>query len=141
MLIKVFVYGTLKPGECNYPRYCEGKAIEAEEAIAFGQLFHLCELGYPGMILGEGRVRGVVLSFTDPNIFQSMDVLEGYDPNRPPEKNEYNREQIEAYTVTGISMGLVWTYIMTPQRVKLRGGVFLPEGIWHQEVADRLDRA
>jgi len=25
--MKVFVYGTLKPGEQNYPAYCEGKAI------------------------------------------------------------------------------------------------------------------
>lgn len=129
MLIKVFVYGTLKPGECNYHRYCEGKVIKAEEAIAFGQLFHLCELGYPGMILGEGKVRGVVLSFTDPNIFQTIDVLEGYDPHRPAEANEYNRQQISVFTITGTSMGLAWAYIMTPQRVTWRGGIFLPEGI------------
>ncbi len=135
MLTKIFVYGTLKPGECNYSRYCEGKVIKAEEAIAFERLFHLRELGYPGMTLGEGKVRGVVLSFTDPNIFQSIDVLEDYAPNRPAEENEYNRQQISVYTVTGTSMGLVWAYIMTPQRVDLRGGVFLPEGIWHQEIA------
>jgi len=29
MSIRVFVYGTLKPGEVNYQRYCEGKVIAA----------------------------------------------------------------------------------------------------------------
>jgi gamma-glutamylcyclotransferase (GGCT)/AIG2-like uncharacterized protein YtfP len=29
MQMKVFVYGTLKPGECNYQRYCEGKVVDA----------------------------------------------------------------------------------------------------------------
>ncbi|TAH29142.1 MAG: gamma-glutamylcyclotransferase, partial [Oscillatoriales cyanobacterium] len=32
--MKVFVYGTLKPGECNYLRYCEGKVVDALPAIA-----------------------------------------------------------------------------------------------------------
>jgi len=29
MSIRVFVYGTLKPGEVNYQRYCEGKVIDS----------------------------------------------------------------------------------------------------------------
>lgn len=133
MLIRVFVYGTLKPGECNYDRYCNGKVITAQEAIAHGQLFHLSRRGYPGMIAGEGTVRGVVLSFQDPNLLKTLDVLEDYDPNRSAEANEYNRQQIEVFNAAGESMGLVWAYIMRPQRVIRLGGVFLPEGVWNSK--------
>ena len=41
--MKVFVYGTLKPGECNYLRYCEGKVVDACPAIARGELFALAD--------------------------------------------------------------------------------------------------
>jgi gamma-glutamylcyclotransferase (GGCT)/AIG2-like uncharacterized protein YtfP len=45
--LKVFVYGTLKPGESNYQRYCAENVVEKREAIrrnpfrviAFGQLY------------------------------------------------------------------------------------------------------
>lgn len=37
-LLKIFVYGTLKPGEANFDRHCqqalEQKALEIQEAIA-----------------------------------------------------------------------------------------------------------
>lgn len=130
MLIRVFVYGTLKPGECNYDRYCDGKVIAAEEAIAHGQLFHLSRCGYPAMTAGEGTVRGVVLSFEDTNLLNTLDFLEDYDPNRPAETNEYNRQSIEVFNLAGNSMGFVWAYIMRPQRVNCLGGVFLPGGVW-----------
>lgn len=41
-LVKVFVYGTLKPGESNYQRYCDrSSVVESQRAIALGQLFAL----------------------------------------------------------------------------------------------------
>ncbi len=30
--LRVFVYGTLKPGEANYQKYCAGKVVEAKRA-------------------------------------------------------------------------------------------------------------
>ncbi|NET53980.1 MAG: gamma-glutamylcyclotransferase, partial [Merismopedia sp. SIO2A8] len=42
---KVFVYGTLKPGEVNYDQYCASKVVEEIRAIAFGELFDL-PIGY-----------------------------------------------------------------------------------------------
>jgi gamma-glutamylcyclotransferase (GGCT)/AIG2-like uncharacterized protein YtfP len=73
------------------------------------------------------------LSFTDPTILNILDDLEDYHPDRPPEANEYHRRQIEAFNVAGESMGLVWAYLMQPQRVSLLGGVFLPEGVWNSK--------
>jgi gamma-glutamylcyclotransferase (GGCT)/AIG2-like uncharacterized protein YtfP len=82
------------------------------------------------MVAGVGTVRGVVLSFTDPIMLKILDNLEGYHPDRSPAANAYNRRQIEAFNIAGESMGLVWTYMMQPERVAMSGGILLPEGVW-----------
>ena len=74
--MKVFVYGTLKPGECNYRRYCEGKVVEALPAIARGQLFAL-PIGYPAMVAGEGIVCGFLLRFANCGILVHLGLLGG----------------------------------------------------------------
>uniref|UniRef100_A0ACD5GUF5 Gamma-glutamylcyclotransferase family protein n=1 Tax=Desertifilum tharense IPPAS B-1220 TaxID=1781255 RepID=A0ACD5GUF5_9CYAN len=83
--IRVFVYGTLKPGEYNYQRYCQGKTIAEQSAIALGELFTL-PVGYPALIPGEQPVRGFVLTFNDPQILADLDRLEGYSSQNPPIK-------------------------------------------------------
>jgi gamma-glutamylcyclotransferase (GGCT)/AIG2-like uncharacterized protein YtfP len=40
-VINVFAYGTLKPGEANYQKYCAGKVVEVKRAIANGKLYDL----------------------------------------------------------------------------------------------------
>lgn len=130
--VKVFVYGTLKPGEINYDRYCVGKVVQEKPAIAYGQLYHL-SLGYPGMILGDGQVQGFLLTFADSAIFESLDQLEDYNPNRRPEDNEYNREQIIVYDLAGQSLGLAWVYFMTLEKVQDFQGIFIPSGCWSSD--------
>ena len=128
-LLNVFVYGTLQPGEFYYSQYCEGKVMRVCEAIAFGQLYDL-PMGYPAMTLGDRPVYGALLSFADPAILNSLDELEGYDPRRSPTENEYERQQIEVFSLDGRSLGLAWIYLMTAVQVQLLGGVLLPEGQW-----------
>jgi gamma-glutamylcyclotransferase (GGCT)/AIG2-like uncharacterized protein YtfP len=130
--VKVFVYGTLKPGEINYDRYCVGKVVQEKPAIAYGQLYHL-SLGYPGMILGGGQVQGFLLTFADSAIFDSLDELEDYNPNRPQEDNEYNRQKIEVYDLVGQSLGLAWVYFMTLEKVQDFQGVLIPSGCWSSD--------
>jgi gamma-glutamylcyclotransferase (GGCT)/AIG2-like uncharacterized protein YtfP len=60
--VRVFVYGTLKPGEANYQRYCAGKVVDAERTSVLGKLFAL-PMGYPAMTLGEYSVHGAGDSF------------------------------------------------------------------------------
>lgn len=127
--MKVFVYGTLKPGESNYQRYCQGKVIETYPATTQGQLFSL-PIGYPALTIGTGQVRGFVLTFSDPKILDDLDYLEDYQAHRPPSKNEYQRQHIEALSLDGQSLGSVWAYLMLPERVKALGGVLLPTGWW-----------
>ena len=131
--LNVFVYGTLKPGEVNYERYCAGKVVEAKRAIAFGQLYHL-SLGYPALTLGENPVQGFVLTFADPGILSILDELEDYDPHRPPEANEYYRQQIETYCPTGQVLGSAWVYLMTFEQVQQLKGILIPSGWWSDHV-------
>ena len=59
---RVFVYGTLKPDQANFEKYCAGKVIAQQQAIAYGELF-LLPMGYPAMIVGNSPVYGYLLSF------------------------------------------------------------------------------
>ncbi len=131
--IRVFVYGTLKPGEVNYQRLCVGKVVGEVEAIAFGQLFDL-PLGYPGMTIGKSPIQGFVLTFADATILSILDQLEDYDPNRSEVENEYNRQLIETFDLSGKSIGLVWVYLMRFERVQKLGGVMISSGCWSGEV-------
>jgi gamma-glutamylcyclotransferase (GGCT)/AIG2-like uncharacterized protein YtfP len=127
--LKVFVYGTLKPGEVNYQRYCAGKVVEEKRALALGQLFDL-PLGYPAMTPGESPVQGFVLTFTDPTLLSVLDKLEDYEPHRALEENEYYRQQIKTYDLEGQTLGLAWAYLMTAEQVQRFQGVPILSGWW-----------
>ncbi len=72
--VQVFVYGTLKPGERNYQRYCAGKVVEAQRAFTLGRLFAL-PMGYPAMTTGADIVHGYLLTFADLAILDALDEL------------------------------------------------------------------
>lgn len=129
--MKVFVYGTLKPGEGNYQRYCQGKVAEACPAIAIGELFAL-PAGYPAMTAGVGDVYGFVLTFSSIAILGDLDRLEDYDSLRPPEQNEYQRQEIEIFDRDRQSLGTAWAYLMLRDRIHSLGGIPLPNGSWEK---------
>ena len=131
-LIKLFVYGTLKPGESNYQLYCVGKVVEVKHALARGQLFSL-PLGYPAMTDGNSIVQGFLLSFWDLDILNQLDWLEDYDPQRPIVENEYYRQQIETFDLTLQPLGTAWVYLMTPEQIHASAGVLLPNGWWSSD--------
>jgi gamma-glutamylcyclotransferase (GGCT)/AIG2-like uncharacterized protein YtfP len=128
-VVKVFVYGTLKPGEANYQRYCAGKVVETTKAIAQGKLFAL-PMGYPAMTPGDSTVHGYLLSLTNLDVLNALDELEDYHPARAASENLYNRKQIETYNPQGNSLGWAWVYIMTQELVLQLEGVHLPNGWW-----------
>ncbi|HLO47270.1 MAG TPA: gamma-glutamylcyclotransferase [Kamptonema sp.] len=129
--LKVFVYGTLKPGESNYRRYCEGKVADACPAIAIGELFAL-PAGYPAMTEGVGNVYGFMLTFSNNAILAALDRLEDYNPQHSPAKNLYQRQEIELFDRDRQSLGTAWAYLMLRDRVQSLGGIPLPEGYWHR---------
>ena len=128
--LHVFVYGTLKPGESNFDRYCGSKVMRSRRAYIHGELYHFPALGYPGAIHGTSQVHGLILSLTDTAILEDLDELEDYHPDRQPAENDYNRELVTTYTPAGISSVLAWAYFMTLDRVDRWGGISLPDGWW-----------
>jgi gamma-glutamylcyclotransferase (GGCT)/AIG2-like uncharacterized protein YtfP len=128
-MISVFVYGTLKPNEANYQKYCAGKVIREIKAFTWGQLFHL-SLGYPAMTEGDRKVEGFVLTFDELSILESLDELEDYQPHRSKEENEYDRRLISAYTSTAEPLGKVWTYIMSLDKIQQFQGTLINSGWW-----------
>ncbi|MCU0568775.1 MAG: gamma-glutamylcyclotransferase [Oculatellaceae cyanobacterium Prado106] len=127
--LKLFVYGTLKPGEANYDRYCATQVVEVCEAIARGQLFAL-PMGYPAMTPGENWVLGYRLTFPDWSLLDDLDELEDYSPYREATENEYYRTKIETFSPDSQSLGKAWAYLMDLEKAKRFGGVLLPKGQW-----------
>ncbi|MEH1891406.1 MAG: gamma-glutamylcyclotransferase [Nostoc sp.] len=128
-LVRVFVYGTLKPGEANYKKYCTDKIIDVKRAFVQGKLFAL-PIGYPAMTLGNTQVYGYLLSFSNPRILNDLDMLEDYQLTRQPPENLYNRQIIEVYQPQSFSLGWAWVYLMTLDQVNQLGGFIQPDGWW-----------
>ena len=128
-MLQVFVYGTLKPGENNYPRYCQGKVIQAQPAYTLACLYNL-PCGYPAIIRGNQRVEGFLLSFNNDTHLQSLDELEGCSPNQPRDNFSYYRQWVTVYTLQGDFLAHAWAYFMNPQQVKLLGGTLEVSGCW-----------
>jgi gamma-glutamylcyclotransferase (GGCT)/AIG2-like uncharacterized protein YtfP len=126
--MKIFVYGTLKPGEANHDRYCQS-AIKIQAAIALGTLFDL-PFGYPAMTPGNSTVSGFLLTFDHPQILEALDELEDYHPDRPAAQNEYYRQKTKTFSPTHHPLGIAWVYMMELEKAKRLGGVLLPSGNW-----------
>lgn len=136
-MIRVFVYGTLKPGEENYRLFCEGKIYRTVAAIARGDLYDL-PVGYPAMTPGTGEVRGYVLEFDDPTLLAELDELEEYDPQLPAEENIYTRLAVEVVDENHQAIGHAWLYQMSMERVKAMGGVKVKDGVWRSPQSSLL---
>ncbi len=85
--LPVFVYGTLRRGEKNYPRYLQGRSLREVPATVAGELFFVADGGYPYLLPGGGRVQGELIDL-DPatyrEVLQRLDALEEYDPADEP---------------------------------------------------------
>ncbi len=128
-MINVFVYGTLKPGESNYQYYCEGLVRSQTFAYTRGNLYSL-SLGYPGLTVGDNQVRGVLLTFSNSDILDSLDRLENYRADRALELNEYYRTLVPVYTLRDEFLGKAWCYLMTMEKARQYHGKAIAEGWW-----------
>lgn len=131
---RVFVYGTLKPGGHYHDAYCGGFRYAVADGWVKGLLYDFPTLGYPGAIEHpSGKIRGFLLTFNHPEteVLSKLDPLEGYDPTRPPEQNEYYRKRVPVFEAAGTPLCQdAWCYFMEPPRVTTLAGILLPDGHW-----------
>ncbi|EDX84667.1 hypothetical protein S7335_2364 [Synechococcus sp. PCC 7335] len=133
--LAVFVYGTLKPGGRFHVRFCGMYLTEAIPAMVKGRLYSFPRLGYPAMTVGNDWVKGSLLRFVQPpetcaDILQGLDRLEGYSPNRSDFENEYLRCEMTAFDLAQQPLQTAWSYVMSEEGVRSRGGIYLPNGDW-----------
>lgn len=127
--LKVFVYGTLKPGEANYQHYCEGKVKTQTPAYTLGNLYAL-PFGYPAMTVGKNQVQGFLLEFSDPKVLSSLDRLEDYQEQRASNLNEYYRSLTLVYSFDDRPITQAWAYYMKSDRVRQYGGIEVVSRNW-----------
>ena len=126
--LKVFVYGTLKPGYDNYDRYCGDRLLASQPAKVKGALYAL-PVGYPGMTYGEQWVQGYLLTLKeDGQTLQDLDALEDYHPHQA--HSLYQREITKVFKPEGECLGEAWVYFMAIATVRSMQGRTLPSGCW-----------
>ncbi|MCU0548625.1 MAG: gamma-glutamylcyclotransferase [Leptolyngbya sp. Prado105] len=132
-MIRVFVYGTLKPGESNY-YLCAERVISTQSAIVHASLYHL-PLGYPAIVPGDGITHGYLLMFYDAEILEILDEYEQHDPIEIEpfgSSNDYQRQEIEAFDLNQVSLGIAWAYVMTQEKIDRLNGSLVSSGIWQK---------
>ncbi len=108
---RLFVYGTLMPGESNY-RQIEDHVRAAQPGTVEGVLVDLG--AFPALIPGNGVVRGIVLEL-DAAALEITDRIEGYSPDR--DQCLYVRKEVTIFFKGG-EEETAWTYFFAnPDRI------------------------
>lgn len=128
--VKVFVYGTLMPGECNHQSYCQGQIVPPLPGYVLGEIYHLQHFGYPGVCEGKDKVWGYCLTFPNGFCLADLDNLEDYQPGRNSRLNVYDRFRANVFDPQGKVISEAWLYRMAPARIREYGGIYLPLGQW-----------
>ena len=119
-MIKLFIYGTLMPGNSRHHAIERHIIGEPEKATVRGQLF---DMGfYPALVINDkGTVHGYVVK-VDPDVLKITDYIEGYKEKGHP-ANLYER-------VTTMANGeLVTTYVWGKGQLK---GNVISTGRWEE---------
>jgi len=136
--LNVFVYGTLKPGACNYA-VCEPYVIGAQRAIAHGSLYHL-PFGYPALTIEvPGIVQGWRLTMSGTEALSVLDEFEQHDPEvfcqtMPKlalEAHQYQRVLLPVFTPERSPLDQAWAYTMTLAQIDRLNGQPIPTGCWN----------
>jgi gamma-glutamylcyclotransferase (GGCT)/AIG2-like uncharacterized protein YtfP len=99
----LFVYGTLRPGFSGEGRRLVHDLEAVGEATVRGTLYDVGD--YPGMILGDGLVRGDVVRVPTRQRFEALDAYEECDASPP-----LFRRVLTTARCRDASEKIVWVY-------------------------------
>ena len=107
-LCQIFVYGTLKRGQCRHHLWPH-EPVTISKAWIRGSLYGRAD--YPAVRSGNDRVEGELWQFAEPHIrdtLSTLDEIEG--TNQPGSPDLYSRRSVETYDLTGDYLGLSYCY-------------------------------
>lgn len=126
----VFVYGTLRKGDCRFglPTLIN---VQFEEAELRG--FDLLSINgsFPGLVEGKGTVKGEIHVFKD---FSELDQIEGYSEAR--DGGLYLRKKVTVSTPEGDMEASTYVFNQDPDAARARYRV-IETGNWFDESAPR----
>ena len=134
--LRVFVYGTLKPGGRFHRRYCAEFLTAALPALVKGELYDFPQFGYPALTPGDDWVQGYLLKFCQTvavcaNILRRLDALEGYVADKVSDSDDdYQRCQLQIFDPDHQPLQMAWVYRMSRNQVRQQGGVYVAEANW-----------
>ena len=108
MTASVFVYGTLKRGQCRVSLW-PVEPLSIQIGSVRGALYSRAD--YPAMTVGDDCVIGELWRFDQdsiPAVLETLDQIEG--TNQPGQKDLYSRIITEVMSVDGVSLGQAWSY-------------------------------
>lgn len=129
----VFVYGTLRQGDCRHGVTSFEERVHSEAYLSDFQMLHLG--GFPGIVPGDGRIRGEVHSYEH---FDVLDGIEGfYEEN--PEDSLYLRQKVKV-EIPGLPEPIeVSTYVLNEERgVARRSLPVVESGDWFEAEPGRV---
>lgn len=141
--MNLFVYGTLQPGQRNWPLIADAISAHTPASVRGFKLWDLPLRGYPAVTLdpADGEVFGYLLS-VDPHrqgeTLSTLDTLEGYDP-AAPQRSLYWRTSAQVYPqALGQAPQQAWLYRYNPVRAAEleQQGVWLESGRWPAHRSD-----
>lgn len=131
-VLPFFVYGTLRPGECNHDLFLHGRTAQEEPAVLADAVLYEGP-GYPYALLepGGGSVVGEVVTAAPGEYGELLDVLDRLEeyvaPGHP--RNLYERVAREVLRPDGTAIR-AWVYVAAPvvarelraKGARIRGG-------------------
>lgn len=99
-VLSVFVYGTLKTGQCRETCWPE-KPLCIDKAWTLGELYDTGP--YPALFAGRDRVGGELWAFAEEaiaRVLEELDQVEEYEPGKEA-TNLYNRVIVECTDQSG----------------------------------------
>ena len=117
----VFVYGSLMEG---FPLHSYlGSGTLVSKACVAGNLLSLGD--YPGLVEGDGTVKGELYRCDDLRNLASLDRVERFDPLEP--QNSLFQRVLRAVTLSDGSSQKAWVYMLSKNDTE---ALLIPGGDW-----------
>ncbi|GHF06033.1 gamma-glutamylcyclotransferase [Streptomyces morookaense] len=131
--LPVFVYGTLRPGQCNHDLFLRGRTTAVRPARLHGAVLYEGP-GYPYAVADPaGDVLGEIITLAPADyrhVLAALDVLENHMPGDPA--SLYDRVEREVRLTGSGEAVRAWVYLAA-DRVARRlraSGTTVPGGSW-----------